>query len=214
MSLTDWVSHESGTSNLTSEIVFNEETHKKSLRFQGTLGELYFLPKKEFNIRGQLSGCFRFLYTKKMSSPLSEVRIYCMMSKEDIHQDGSCYVASLNANKQVFLRKYVNGLSGESTLLACLKLPANYNRGVFGLTWAYDPLVRPGVFFRGLLSVKPDKPEDAYRLFDCLDTDNPLTTSDGEGFGVCIPTDGSTDILIERTALHKLQYTNAPGEED
>ena len=211
MSINDWVSHKSLGSDITSEIILNEETNKKALNFQGTNGEMYFLPKEQYNIRGQLSGCFRLLYTKKTSPPLSEVRIYCMLSEEDVTTQGSCYVASINSNRQVFLRKYTQGLVGDSEVLACLRLPANYNRGVFGLMWTYDPVVRPGVFFRGLLSVKPDKPEDAYRLFDCLDTDNPLITSAGEGFGIYA--EGFTDALIERTALHKLQYTNAPGEE-
>ena len=212
MSLTDWVPYRSEESDMKFDVETNQDTRKKVLSFRGTVGEVYLIPEKKYGIRGHLSGCFRTLYTKKLMKPLDEIRIYCMMSADDVRTTGSCYVASLNTNRQVYLRKYTQGLINSGETLVCLRLPANYKRGVFGLMWIYDPLVRSGVFFRGLLSVNPEKPEETYRLFDCVDTDNPLLSSEGEGFGVYSSQDesGITEIHIERTALHKIQYGSTP----
>ncbi len=215
MSLNNWVRYSCPSCDVVVKTFRHKETQRNVLDVQGYKGQFYMLPQKEHNIRGHTSGCFRILFTKTPDfPPTSEIRIYCMVSEENLVDNrGSCYVAALNGNRQVSLYKYTKGINTDPEVLCSLRLPAEYRQGVFGLMWAYNPAVREGLFLRGLLSVDPKNSQNAYRLFDYVDTNDPLVISDGEGFGVSIPEQQSTQVYFERTSLHLLRYID-PSEDE
>ncbi len=216
MSIQNWITNSCATSDIVVKRMQHAESKRMALDMQGYEGTTFLVPRRDHNVRGRLSGCFRTLFTKTQDFPeQSEIRIYCMMSDESLRVPGSyCYAAGLSGNKRITLYKYTNSIAESPEILCSLRLPAEYKRGVFGLIWVYNPQIREGVFLRGLLSVDPQNPQNAFRLFDYVDTDNPLTQSDGEGFGLSIPLREYTHALFERTSLHAVQHHDPLEEEE
>ncbi len=220
MGLDDWGKYRSAFADIHA-VRIDGENGRKSLVLRGTKGYMYFLPKKDSTTmtRGIISGCFRVIYEIKEFSSLSEMRIYCMMSKEDIRENGNCYSIALHEGRRISLYKNFNGLDHNHQILTSLKLPSAYKRGILSLVWSYVPEIRTGVFLRGFLSVDPRDPKKTYRLFDYIDEDNPFTVSEGEGFGMLIGNDDDdgidnkiNSIIIEGVSLHSLKY-NDPEED-
>lgn len=205
MALNDWDRYLTPDCNMV--LIVKEGEPYNCLDTRGDRGDMYLLPRRDYNLRGHSAGCFRVLFTKHIFPASSEVRIYTMLSQEDITREGSCYAVALDGNQQVILYKYLEGgLSSTPQVLCSLRLPGDYKKGVFGLMWVHDPAVREGVFFRGLLCLDPKNPQNAYRLFDYVDTDSPLVTTCGEGFGLSISQKNYTQVFFEKTALHQLHY--------
>src|SRR6267378_2537784 len=73
----------------------------------------------------------------------------------------------LRGDRRVSLLKYTEGLRTSPNILVTLRLPAEYKHGMFGLLWAYTPLIRPGVFFRCML--RAHSSQKSFCLFEYLD---------------------------------------------
>lgn len=220
MSIADWVPYvtpKGSISHCIGTIQDGSDTPKRFLNIEGEKkGHFYLLPNEEHaaGIRGQMSGCFRTLYRQEVFPLTSEIRIYCMMSQENLQRGASCYAAGLTGDRRIILYKYSRGLVSIPEVLCSLRLPGLYRQGVLGLMWSYNPRMVEGVFLRSFLSVKPEDPQQTFRLFDYLDRDNPLTETIGEGFGVSLTQSDKTRVIFRKTALHAVAFQSDSKEDE
>lgn len=210
MSLNDWNTYSTvSPQNLEVQIVPSRDNpERKCLNVIGVTGELYLVPREQENTnRGQISGCFRTVYLTDDLPGDSEIRIYCMLSQEDIRESGHVYVTCLQGTRRVSLLKYTEGLCSYPESLVSLRLPKIPPKAIFGLMWGQSDAFE-GVLFRGILGLDVTMPEKMVRLFDYLDTNEPLLDTVAEGFGVCINEPEFTSVCFEKTALHSIEFAD------
>lgn len=224
MNLSQWKKYvtPNETSILLSTIPASDHKHPFStgsvLHLTGESGHLYLLPHKVEDKKGSLktysggavSGCLWTCFHKQAFPELSEIRIYCLMSQKDICKKGVCYVAALRGDRRVSLLKYTQGLQKSPETLLSLRLPTEYTHGMFGLLWAYYPEIRPGIFFRCMLNLRPfQTAQGPFRLFEYLETQGTFSSSKGEGIGVSsFDTTQTTHVSFARTEFHTLFLTD------
>ncbi len=208
MSLSDWTVYTAPNENtiLPTVSTAKQDKNVSTLNLRGKNGHAYLLPQHQET--GYTSACLQVAFHKKVFSEFSEIRLYCMLSHKDIRNDGQGYVAALHGDKRVSLFKYTNGLYKSPHSLISLRLPAEYKQGMFGLLWAYEPTIRPGVFFQCFLNVTPNSPQSVFRLFEYLDKNDPLPLSEGEGFGMSNFQKKIAQASFTRITLRTLTFTD------
>jgi len=208
MSLDDWVPLTTG--DLTFSVAPGASFTRPDqdcLLAEGTTGTGYLVPKAEHGMRGQVAGVMRTGFQKMFLAPDGEVRIYCMLSAEDIRTEGQCYAFAVNNAAEAFLLKYHDGLAQDPVVLQHVRLSFNPAIVYLGLLWVHDTGVfRDSTYLEGLMGTDVGNPGKQTKIFQYHDVRDPLLTSTAEGIGVRIADEALTQVMVDTTTLHRVKY--------